>query len=419
MDEFSAQSRVDDDLFGDDIEYVQDEDITIEIPEIQLSLNQTRQVPPQVQAQSQASGQGRGQGQGQAQDRKEERRQGGGERGRGQGGRGGQGGGRGTNVPNGGLNASRYSEHPVPAPVPISAPAPVSTTYVPESKPSTTTLPTDKIPDALPQSSTISSEVPVAQSPSPPLVSPPRPEPQPHRIAAVRGDRSATGGPAHKKLTEAELTEKMAKMAIINAQKAERHRLSEADQAAFQNREKELAKERKEKAVAERQNQRQQEMERAKNRERKIKAQTAREWDSEKVDSDIVDGKGRGRSSEYVRGGHGGVIRGGGMAGSRYATDENDASYNSGPARGRGGFEGRGRGGARGGRGGGRGGRGGSSNTVPTAEDFPALPIPSTNVVQPTPLTAEALNAISDHPAANWAEEMETPIAEKNEKSLW
>ena len=86
----------------------------------------------------------------------------------------------------------------------------------------------------------------------------------------------------------------MAKMAILNKQKAEKHRLTEADQAAFQHREKELAKERREKAIAEKKNERVMEMERAKNRERKMKAQGGREWDSEKVKSDIVDGRGKG-----------------------------------------------------------------------------------------------------------------------------
>jgi hypothetical protein len=227
-------------------------------------------------------------------------------------------------------------------------------------------------------------------------------------------------------------------MAILNAQKAERHRLSEADQAAFQHREKELAKERREKAVAEKRNERVMEMERAKNRERKMKAQGGREWDSEKVEADIVDGRGRGRSSEYVRGGHGGVMRGrgGGLAGSRYATegDEETPATETQSGRGRGTFEIRGRGR------GGRGGRGGKpTNAVPSAEDFPSLPTPvkaptlvkasetytDTAALTPKPAkttesSTEAGTSVEkeqvkspDKPAGDWAEEMATPIEEK------
>jgi len=191
----------------------------------------------------------------------------------------------------------------------------------------------------------------------------------------------------------------MEKMAIINAQKAERHRLSEADQAAFQHREKELAKERKEKAVAEKRNERAMEMERAKNRERKMKAQGGREWDEGKTEADIIDGRGRGRSSEYVRGGHGGVIRGG-MAGSRYA-EETEVSSETQSARGRGTFEISGRGGRS------RGGRGGKLNSVaPTSEDFPALP------------SASAVKSPIAKPAGDWADEMATPVEEKKKENV-
>jgi hypothetical protein len=246
-----------------------------------------------------------------------------------------------------------------------------------------------------------------------PSESQPQPEPQappnatPERTHAVRGDRSLTGGPIPKKLTEEELTAKLAQMAILNAQKSESHRKSEADQAAFQHREAEL----KQKRVEERQNQRQMEMERAKNRQRKMQAQGGREWDSEKVESDIVDGKSRGRSSEYVRGGHGGVIRrrGSGLAGSRFADEEVPVD---GQSRGRGGFE-------RGGRGRGRGGRGGKQGvqSVPAAEDFPSLPTPSKTeekVQSPTPSKEENVKSpTGEKSAGDWAEEMATPVVEK------
>jgi hypothetical protein len=219
----------------------------------------------------------------------------------------------------------------------------------------------------------------------------------------VRGDRSATGGPAHKKLTEEELTEKLEKMKIINAQKAERFRLSEADSAAFAQKEREMAQKR----AAEQKATRHQDMERAKNRQRKLQAQGGREWDSEKVESDIVDGRGRGRSSEYVRGGHGGVIRGG-LAGSRHAAALQDEANAGHASRGRGGFEGRGRGN--------RGGRGGRSEPAaakePATEDFPSLPAPA----NPPKISPPAVNIKSpiDKGPVNWAEEMETPVDNKN-----
>jgi hypothetical protein len=400
MDEF-AQSREDDDLFADEFEPVTAPSFTIDETSVPAAAEEKPAVVPSNGASPSSQRNGRKEGQ--------ERRQ-----------RGGRGGGGANN----GLNASRYAPKteaaPAPAPVPESAAQPTTTSTSDPAIPP----PSISNPPPAPQNdeSKAAEPTPAAQSTN-------------TRTPAVRGDRSATGGPAHKKLTEEELTLKLEKMAILNAQKAERHRLSEADQAAFQHREKELAKERREKAVAEKRNERVMEMERAKNRERKMKAQGGREWDSEKVESDIVDGRGRGRSSEFVRGGHGGVIRGrgGGLAGSRYATEgDNEApSSETQSGRGRGSFEIRGRGR------GGRGGRGGKTPNaaVPSAEDFPSLP---------TPAKAPTLVKASDHytetattfsgpakapesstvvekeqvkspgkPAGDWAEEMATPIEEK------
>ena len=289
MDEF-AQSREDDDLFADEFEPVTAPSFTIDETPVPLAAEEKPANVPSNGANPSSQRNGRKEGQ--------ERRQ-----------RGGRGGGGANN----GLNASRYA--PKTETAPAQAPAP-------ESAAPPTTISTSE--PAIPPPST-SNSAPASQNDEPKPAEPtPAIQPTNTRTPAVRGDRSATGGPAHKKLTEEELTLKLEKMAILNAQKAERHRLSEADQAAFQHREKELAKERREKAVAEKRNERVMEMERAKNRERKMKAQGGREWDSEKVESDIVDGRGRGRSSEFVRGGHGGVIRGrgGGLAGSRYATEE-------------------------------------------------------------------------------------------------
>ena len=235
-------------------------------------------------------------------------------------------------------------------------------------------------------------------------LSEPQPPQQPARPTAVRGDRHLTGGPAHKKLTEAELTEKMEKMKILNAQKAERFRLSEEDSAAYARKEKEMAKKR----VEEQRNARAMDMERAKNRQRKLAAQGGREWDSEKQKSDIVDDRGRGRSSEYVRGGHGGVIRGG-LAASRYTHADGEDKYGS-PGGGRGGFEIRGRS-NRGGRGGSRGGKP-SAATIPMPDDFPELPA-STSSTTDTKKAAQEVKSPTDKPAGDWAEEMATPVEEK------
>lgn len=47
-------------------------------------------------------------------------------------------------------------------------------------------------------------------------------------------DRSLSGGVTPVKLTDAELEERMEKMRILNAAKREKHRLQEADKAAFE-----------------------------------------------------------------------------------------------------------------------------------------------------------------------------------------
>ncbi|KAF8850117.1 hypothetical protein BDZ45DRAFT_680013 [Acephala macrosclerotiorum] len=366
MDEF-AQSREDDDLFADEFEPVADSTAIIE--EVKPAFATPQYEESAISNPPQASNHApRYQGQ--------ERR-----------GRGGRGRGRGqerTHNQNG-LGASRYADPP-PQPAPVS-----SHTPAPEAPPS--------------QATTQSDNAPPPTEPANPIAS--------TRTPAVRGDRSATGGPAHKKLTEEELTAKMAQMAILNEKKAERHRLSEADQAAFQHREKELAKERKEKAQAEKKNERLMEMERAKNRERKMKAQGGREWDSEKLETDIVDGRGRGRSSEYVRGGHGGVIRGrgagGGLGDSRWSAAGDEVPVEE--------FEStRGRGRGRGGRGG-RSGRGakGSGSVVPTFEDFPSLPTaPKTSSGGEVKAATEAVKSPMET-AHDWAEEMATPVEEKKD----
>lgn len=69
---------------------------------------------------------------------------------------------------------------------------------------------------------------------------------------AVRGDRSATGGVNKPKLTEDELSEKLAAAKLNNAKREEAHRLAEADEASFQRREAQASQKRREEGAARR-----------------------------------------------------------------------------------------------------------------------------------------------------------------------
>lgn len=245
----------------------------------------------------------------------------------------------------------------------------------------------------------------------------------------MRGDRSATGPAKPTKKTEAELSELMKAMQLKSLAKSEAHARAEKDQASFMQREQQAAAKRTE----ERKAIREQDMERARNRERKVKAQGAREWDSEKVESDVVDGKSRGNSSMFMRGAHGGVAggaRGGGLANSRYGGEEEEEEMSfsgrggrGGRGRGRGdlfqggrGEDSRGRGefrGGRGGRGRGRGGQANNSSKPPPAisadTDFPALPT-AAKTTAASKVENKALPVMSPVGDGNWAEEMATPI---------
>jgi hypothetical protein len=403
MDEF-AQSREDNDLFADEFEPLPEPTATIE-PAIEAP-KPVERAPARHIAPNEPRG-------GHRNNRGQDSR-------RGRGGRGGE-----VAHQNNGLAQSRYAPQnesklaPPATPVAAGVVAPVAEPQAAPAPNAETTEPQEPIRHSPPPTDNTISQAPT--------------QPASTRTPAVRGDRSATGGPAHKKLTEEELTAKLEKMAILNAQKSAQHRAQEADQAAFQHREKELAKERREKLVNEKKNRSQMEAERAKNRLRKIQAQGIREWDSEKVEDDIVDSR-RARTSEYVRGGHGGVIRGrGGLAGSRYA-DVDDPPEEPQNGRGRGGFEIRGRGRGGGGRGG-RGGRTGGPQQIPSSEDFPSLPAPNkstepdnqeppkstiSTTTEPKKeelpkTTAPKAKLPTMEPAGAWADEMATPVEEKKE----
>ena len=189
---------------------------------------------------------------------------------------------------------------------------------------------------------------------------------------AVRGDRSATGGTAKPKLTEEELSARLAAAKLNNAKREEAHRAAEADEASFQQREAQASQRRQEEGRA----RRLMDQERERNRLRKLGAQGGREWDEGKEDRPVD-----ARRSQFRRGAYGGTSGHQGAEDRRGDLYENkvdeygDHDYGQRRGRGRGG-RGRGRGGR------GRGGfedRGGNTEItkppVPSAEtEFPALP---------------------------------------------
>ena len=209
----------------------------------------------------------------------------------------------------------------------------------------------------------------IGQSAPPQNETDPEPTPQQQQIkppTAVRGDRTLTGGTVKPKLTDDELSARMAAAKLNNAKRTEAHRLAEADEANFQQREAQASQKRKEEGVARRvMNQ-----EREKNRMRKLGAQGGREWDEGKAEQEPE------RGSQYRRGAHGGVA---------YDTSSSrggrqDRTFNESQER-RDGLVPRGTGKGRGDRGRGGRGRGGlvpnksAQQAVPdTVNDFPALP---------------------------------------------
>jgi len=170
-------------------------------------------------------------------------------------------------------------------------------------------------------------------------------------VPAVRGDRSGTGGVRKAKLTEDELTAKMAEMKVKNAALHAAHARSRADEESFRAREEAAVRRRAE----ERATQGRIDGERRAAQERKLKAMGVREWDRDKDEKDFAGGppERRGRRGEPDGGGL--AVRGAG-------------------GRGRG--RGRGRGGLAAGRG--EGGEGPVVKLPPAAPpkpaDFPELP---------------------------------------------
>ncbi|MCJ1282425.1 hypothetical protein MMC26_001748 [Xylographa opegraphella] len=208
------------------------------------------------------------------------------------------------------------------------------------------------------------------------------------KSSPVRGSRLQTGGVQKPKLTESELSARLAAARLNNAKREEAHRLAEADEASFQHREAQAREKRREEGAA----RRVMEGERESNRLRKLGARGGREWDEGKApEEEKVRGARRGMYGGVVGGGSGGRGRGGeaGYAGRGGDSPGEDNIEN--PS-GRGSFEGRrGRGRGRGDRGRGRGrgdfggdgtgdhvGRGQQGFKKPAAfkeTDFPALAV--------------------------------------------
>ena len=252
--------------------------------------------------------------------------------------------------------------------------------------------------------------------------------------AAVRGDRSATGGINKPKLTETELSARLEAAKLNNARREEAHRLAEADEASFQKREAQASQKRKEEGVAKRA----MEAEREKNRLRKLGARAGREWDEGKEDEHI----GSRTESRYRRGVHGGIAytdesqqhkngddaprdqdyTGREYFGQRGARGRGERSRGE---RGRGGRGGRGRGG-----GGYEGGRVPQNNpssstrtiapNLATETDFPSLPTtaakpkspeskspPSSKELHPSSSSSKQKNGTDFDLASSW------PIVEK------
>lgn len=268
------------------------------------------------------------------------------------------------------------------------------------------------IPEA---SNDTSSDPPVEQSAGSKtdvdLVAPPVQQlpPQSRGPAAVRGDRTATGGTIKPKLTEDELSARLEAAKLNNAKRAEAHRLAEADEASFQQREAQASKKRQEEGQAKRQ----MNQEREKNRLRKLGAQAGREWDEGKEEQAAKEDRG----SQYRRGAHGGVAYDGGR-GRGGSNGYQERGFTPEYEERRGGYVPRGRG--RGDRG--RGGRGWGTNALnngtPQAApdpvvDFPALPTApkseQKSTSQPAVQTEQPLS-----PAAvggSWADEVQAAKA--------
>lgn len=318
MEDFS-QSRGDDDLFDDEI-------VPIEPPQEDLLAAQVQQITLQPPAPVVHGGNDQPRG----------------PRGRGRGGAP-----RALSKKND-LAGSKWASQPAPVPASTSEQIPA----VPQDP--TETLATES-ESPVPENDTgTAPQAPAAPQPA-------------SRPAAVRGDRTGTGGIKKPKLTEDELTAKLSAAKERSQNLSAAHARAQADAASFEERERVAQKQRAKEVV----NRKQMDTERQKNAARKAAAMGGREWDENKNEEDF-----------RMQGGRGGSRRRGGQMRTMNGTtaDRSDPSlddlsqyqWHEGRGRGRG-DRGRGRGTPRGGRG---EARGGAKQTSAKAEgDFPALPM--------------------------------------------
>ncbi|MCJ1380100.1 hypothetical protein MMC17_003203 [Xylographa soralifera] len=273
-----------------------------------------------------------------------------------------------------------YNTHPPPKP----AANPTSSTSAPSSATAAEAPISTQPADPASTSTTTAATTPATPAPT---------------SSPVRGSRLQTGGVQKPKLTESELSARLAAARLNNAKREEAHRIAEADEASFQHREAQAREKRREEGAA----RRLMEGERERNRLRKLGARGGREWDEGKApEEEKARGARRGMYGGVVGGVSGGRGRGGdaGYAGRGGDLLGEDALENS--SSGRGSFEGRrGRGRGRGDRGRGRGrgdfggdgtgdsvGRGQQGVKKPAAfkeTDFPALAVDATKKAESLP----------------------------------
>lgn len=250
----------------------------------------------------------------------------------------------------------------------------------------------------------------------------------PVKPASVTSEaRLKSGANPRTKLTDEELSAKMAAMAVASAEKMRRHNQAQRDERDHEMAMARSAEDARKRRAAEQEKRRQAEEdrqrledERAKNRERKLKAMGAKDgaWEQEAQQED----------RRAFTGGANGGIRGskglhsgrlGGLQGSKYATgDGDDAPEDRGYHNhrgGRGGGRGRGRGGDFGGRGGDRNGQQASKPAINNEAEFPPLSTnaaPKTAAVEAVKKSETPVKMFSPlAPNARWDDEVEAEDA--------
>ncbi|KAK1700685.1 hypothetical protein BDP55DRAFT_626241 [Colletotrichum godetiae] len=360
-------------------------------------------------------------------------------------------------APRGGLANSRFAD-PKPAPAApraprqpaspaaaVSTPSPIATATTP--KPPTgpaaqyssapAAAPTAPAADTAAAAATVATQDDAAspKSNSPAPATAPHAPREKNAAAAAPGANTAlnaearlgSGANPRTKLSESQLAAKMEQMRILNAEKTRKFEQAEQDERSHAEayargmeearQRKKVDEERRRRGEEER---RRMDDERAKNRERKLKAMSIKEggWDEGK-EALAAEEERRG-----FRGANGGVrgTRSAGLAGSRFASREDEASqgdrYAGGEERRGGRARGRGRGQGRGGRGG-RGGYGndherGDSNgareaKAPVAQAPAAAPVISTEEFPALPgkATGGDISPPVLSPLGRWDDEME------------